>query len=85
MTCKEASRLASLSLDKPLPLGTRIRMRLHLLICAWCRRYVKQVRFIHEAAPKYEEAVDCASPKALSGEAKERMKKAIKSQSDGKG
>lgn len=55
MTCKELSRLASQQLDRPLPLLTRLRMRLHFLICAWCRRYMKQVRLVREVAPKYEE------------------------------
>jgi len=84
MTCKEATQLASQSLDKPLPWGTRLRVRLHLMVCAWCRRYVKQIGFIHDATPKYEEAVDCASSKALSNDAKTRMKKALQSGSDGK-
>ena len=78
MTCKELSRLASQQLDQPLPLLTRLRMRLHFLICAWCRRYVKQVRLLREVAPKYEEKVAAVSDKSLSADAKQRMKLAMK-------
>ena len=78
MTCKELSRLASQQLDQPLPLLTRLRMRLHFLICAWCRRYVKQVRLVREVAPKYGEKVAAVSDKSLSADAKQRIKQAIK-------
>ena len=77
MTCKEISRLASQQLDVRLPLLTRLRMRLHFLICAWCRRYVKQVRLVRQVAPKYEDKVEVASGKSLSSDAKQRMKQAL--------
>jgi len=37
--CREASRLQSEALDQPLSLPQRLGLRLHLLICKWCRRY----------------------------------------------
>ena len=77
MTCKEISRLASQQLDVRLPLLTRLRMRLHFLICAWCRRYVKQVRLVRQVTPKYEDKVEVASGKSLSSDAKQRMKQAL--------
>ena len=77
MTCKEVTRLASQSLDQPLPFMTRARIKLHTLVCSWCRRYLSQVKLIHDHAPKYEEKVDEVSPKRLSSDAKERMKKAL--------
>ena len=77
MTCKEISRLASQQLDVRLPLLTRLRMRLHFLICAWCRRYVKQVRLVRQVAPKYEEKVAAVSDRSLTADAKQRMKQAM--------
>ena len=50
-SCGEMSRLVSRSLDQPLPLGLRLRMRLHYLICVWCLRYLRHLRFLHRAAP----------------------------------
>ncbi|MEO6036029.1 MAG: zf-HC2 domain-containing protein [Verrucomicrobiota bacterium] len=73
-TCKEMSRLASESLDHPLGSRVRLKMLLHSSVCVWCRRYSKQLRFIRQAAPKYEEKIGQVSTRTLSPEAKTRMK-----------
>jgi hypothetical protein len=39
LDCRQASRVQSEMLDHPLPLAKRLGLRLHLLICMWCRRY----------------------------------------------
>ena len=49
ISCKEASRLASQQLERPLTLGERVRFRLHLAICAGCRRMERQFRFLRVA------------------------------------
>ncbi len=36
-TCAEMSRLTSRALEQPLTFKTRAKMRLHFVICAWCR------------------------------------------------
>jgi hypothetical protein len=77
-TCKEITRLASQRLDGPLPLTTRLRLRLHTLICVWCQRYLEQVKLVHDTAPSYAEQVEKASDKSLSTDAKERMKRAMR-------
>lgn len=76
-TCKEVTRLASQRLDGPLPLMTRLRIRLHTTICAWCRRYLEQVKLVRDAAPGYADKVGQASEKSLSTDAKARMKRAL--------
>jgi len=43
MRCLESARLISERRDHPLPLGQRIGLRLHLLLCALCRAYEKQI------------------------------------------
>jgi hypothetical protein len=43
MHCLESARLLSERHDRPLPLGKRIGLRLHLLICSVCRTYRKQI------------------------------------------
>lgn len=48
-TCREAVRLQSDSLDRTLPFPERLGLRLHLLLCKWCRRYARQIRFLREA------------------------------------
>ncbi len=68
--CAEMSRLASRSLEQSLSLRTRLKMRLHYLICAWCKRYFKQLRFLHEAAPRFDEHADHLPSRSLSAEAR---------------
>jgi predicted anti-sigma-YlaC factor YlaD len=52
-TCKEASRLISRELDGPLPFGRRLRLRLHLLECNACRRFLRQVEYLRVAMRRY--------------------------------
>jgi len=49
LTCKEASRLQSQALDRPLGLGERIALRLHLGICDACTRVSRQLDFLRRA------------------------------------
>lgn len=42
--CKDLAEEASDYLDGDLPLGRRIRLFLHLLICRCCRNYLQQIR-----------------------------------------
>ena len=72
--CAEMSRLASQSLEQPLSLKLRFKMWLHFLICVWCERYQKHLKFLHRAAPQLEEKVDSVSSPSLSVEAKQRIK-----------
>jgi len=53
----------------------RVGLWLHLLICKWCRRYGKQIRFLHNAAHSHPEALTEAITQKLSLEAKERIKR----------
>jgi len=72
--CAEMSRLASQSLEQPLSLKLRFKMWLHFLICVWCERYQKHLKFLHRAAPQLEEKGDSVSSPSLSVEAKQRIK-----------
>ncbi|NOZ02325.1 MAG: zf-HC2 domain-containing protein [Deltaproteobacteria bacterium] len=55
LNCREATRLADEALEHRLPLGSRIGLKLHLMMCRYCNRYNTQVRFIHEAMKRYAE------------------------------
>lgn len=52
-SCKDVSRLLSQAQDVRLPLFQRIRVRLHLRMCAACTRFEGQLRFLREAAQRY--------------------------------
>jgi hypothetical protein len=78
--CREVTRLQSEALDKKLPFSKRVGLRLHLLVCSWCRRYGKQIRFLREAMHDHPEELCEASSQSLSPEARERMKRALHGQ-----
>lgn len=50
ITCKEATRLASEKLERPLSLRERFQLRLHLAYCAGCQRMEKQFEFLRAAS-----------------------------------
>ena len=77
--CAEMSRLASKALEQSPSVRTRLQMRLHYLICAWCRRYFEQVRFLHDSAPQLDLELGELPGRGLSTEAKNRIAQRIKS------
>ena len=76
-TCRDASRLQSEALDEHLSFSKRLGLSLHLLICKWCRRYGKQIRFLRDAAHEHPENLSDAVPQKLSNEARERIKRRL--------
>jgi hypothetical protein len=79
--CREASRAQSEMLDHPLPPVQSAGVRLHTLMCGWCRRYGQQIRFLHNSTRGHAEKLSEATPQSLSGDARERIKKRLR---DGK-
>ena len=75
--CKTASRLQSEALDHKLPFRQRFGLRVHLLLCKWCRRYGKQITFLRNAARQHPDEVAEPVPQKLSAEARERIKQRL--------
>ena len=75
-SCKEATELLSQSMERPLPLGMRVKLRLHFIICRWCKRYMIQMRFLRRALHQYARRSEVASP-ALSSGARERLMQSL--------
>ena len=48
ISCKEATRLASLQMERPLSFWERAQFRLHLVICVGCRRAERQFAFMRQ-------------------------------------
>ena len=71
-SCREASRLLSESLDSGRPLGMHVR--LHLAICAVCRRVLAQFALIRHGAARAPEGGPALTP-----EAKARLRGALRS------
>lgn len=76
--CREATRLQSDALDHPLGQGQRIGLRIHLVLCKWCRRYGQQIGFLRSAAHRQEEHEQCLPPQSLPPEACERIKRRLR-------
>jgi hypothetical protein len=49
LTCKETSVLLSQAQDRPLGLGERLRLKLHLLVCTGCSNFSRQLKLIRAA------------------------------------
>jgi hypothetical protein len=79
-TCKDMAHLLSEAMDRPLPLGVRIKMQVHFLICKWCERYKNQLLFLRNSIrrhPEKFEGHDSPSSTTLSPEARERLKRTL--------
>jgi hypothetical protein len=78
--CREAARLQSNALDVKLSFGQRFGLRIHLLICKWCRRYGTQIRFLRKAALEHHEKLTEASSQKLPDDARKRIKEKLQNQ-----
>ncbi len=78
LSCKEVTQLVSQSLDDRLGWRTRAGVRLHLLVCRGCTRFVRQMRFLRTAAQHFSRAwpENAAEPR-LSAAARERIARAL--------
>jgi hypothetical protein len=78
-TCPEVVRILSQGMDKKLSLGTRIKLRVHFLMCSFCERYMKQLKYMRRVSREFPEKIGEASNATLPADAKERIKSALRS------
>jgi len=82
-TCRELAPWMSEALDGRLSPRRRLTLKLHFMICAWCRRYQQQLLLLQaayrrQAAPENDPAPPSDQPlPRLSDEARERMRRAL--------
>ena len=78
-SCRRATELISLSMDRPLKAAERRALRAHLLICRSCRAFRDQVdglrRFLRD--PSTRRLPTSFLMSKLSPEARERIKQAV--------
>lgn len=77
LTCKEASRWLSQSLDQSLPRLARLELRIHLWLCRSCSNFSKQLKFLRQAAQRLEKEPFRSDPPYLGEAARERIRKAL--------
>lgn len=67
----------SQAMDAQLPLGKRISLKFHLMICDGCSNFMSQISYLRKAAKRVGNCEHCESLH-LSDEAKKRIHEAIK-------
>lgn len=80
LNCKDVTQLISQSMDTSLPIGKRIGVRIHLLMCKFCTRYERQLLLIRETLRRLVAAEDQPEEPAwetLSEETRERIRRSL--------
>ena len=83
-TCKQMAVVMSESMERPLTLRERVLLRMHLWICVWCVWYLEHLRVLRDTLRTRGDAErtdDDAAEIHLSREARERIKRALESNS----
>jgi len=81
LPCEGMSRLASESLDRDLGRLEWVALRSHLLYCAACRRFQRQIKLLWCAMRQLASRVEAGEPSPGTGlpdEVRERIKRALK-------
>lgn len=74
-TCREMTRHSSDRLDEPVPWWRQPGIWLHLLFCRLCRRYRRQVKWIHAHASESSASAPTSPP--LAADTRTRMKQKL--------
>ena len=75
-SCREAVRLQSEAMERPLSPARRLGLKIHLVLCKWCRRYGEQIQFLR-AASRHQPESSQSDSATLSPEARDRLRAAI--------
>jgi len=49
LSCKEVTRLVSQGMDRRLPFGRRVSLRVHFAICEGCTNFSKQMSLLRKS------------------------------------
>ena len=55
VSCKDATRLLSQRQERPLSTAENAKLRLHLLVCAACTRFGRQLDLLRDAMARYRQ------------------------------
>jgi hypothetical protein len=81
LSCRDVTKLLSESMDTSLPIGKRIGVRVHLLMCKFCARYERQILLIRDTVRRIaatEEKPGEPPGETLSEESKERIRNSLR-------
>jgi hypothetical protein len=65
-------------MDKQLPLTMRVKLRIHYLMCSFCERYMKQLKYIRQVSREFPDKIGEVSDASLPPDAKVQMKAALR-------
>jgi len=65
-------------MDKQLSLMMRMKLRIHYLMCSFCERYMKQLKYIRQVSREFPDKIGKISDATLPAEAKQRLKEALR-------
>ena len=66
-------------MEQPLPFTTRLKLRVHYLMCSFCERYMKQLKYMREVAHEFPEKIGEVSEEKMPDDVKQRMRDALES------
>ena len=81
LRCREISKLVSESMERDLPLRTRMQVWMHLAMCRICSGFARQIRLLRRAVRENPERLgpDESAPEAkLPEEARDRIKAVLR-------
>ena len=52
-TCPEVARILSLGMEQELSFWTRLKLRVHYLMCSFCERYAKQLKYMRTVSREF--------------------------------
>lgn len=55
LSCREVTEVCSAEMDRPLGLGEQLSLRTHLMMCAGCTNYRKQMKALRQVMQAYAE------------------------------
>ena len=79
LTCKEATQLISKSLDQRLIWRERFAVRVHLITCKYCKRFLKQLTVIRDAFSQITKLIEMDDSIQIPAETKTRISNSIES------
>ena len=80
LTCKETTQLISKSLDRPLRWRERFAVRVHLIMCKYCKRFFKQLMVIRSALKRMTQSIELDDSIRLPAETITRIQYSIESE-----
>ena len=82
LDCKQTSQLISQSLDRSLTLRERFALRLHLLVCKYCKQFSQHMQTIRVALKQMTSSIESNDVITMPSAAKSRILQSIESIKD---